>query len=352
MMINSRRLRGAHRAVGVRILLLAGLLTLLATGTIVAQDTSVVFLDGFPELRAAGGDTFELDFGDTVEQGDSVVTGRGDFVELQQGEGTTIRVEPDTVFTLREVEEAGGRRTVMTNAVGEVRYRFNRISGREPRVGSAAVVAGIRGTELTIYAGSDGSTLFLVDSGLVEVTSAGETVELSEAQAVEVGAGQPPGEVFEWRGRELDFSSWDQSRLDEFVDEPARSVELLLSRLEEFAQGYEEYRGLWEELSAEFETVLEEFRALEDEEEREQFRQEELFPLRDLTTTQALNYRYYALSALSLRRYVLGRMYMTMKTLTIMDSDNEEFQSFLQEYEAFLDLYEQRITPGLVPADI
>ncbi|MFP4330195.1 MAG: FecR domain-containing protein [Spirochaetaceae bacterium] len=325
---------------------------LFAAAGVGAQDTSVTFLEGFPELRSAGGQTFDLDFGDAVDQGDSVVTGRGDFVELRQGEGTTIRVESDTVFTLREVAEGGSRQSVMTNSVGEVRYRFNRLAGREPRVGSAAVVAGIRGTELTIYAGSDGSTLFLVDSGLVEVTSGGETVELSEAQAVEVGAGQPPGEVFEWRGRELDFSSWDQSRLDSFIDEPARSVELLLTRLEEFAEGYQEYRTLWEEFSGEFETVLEEFRALEDETERERFRQEELFPLRDLTTTQALNYRYFSLSALSLRRHVLGRMYMTMKTLNIMNPENEEFQAFLEEYEAFLDLYEQRITPGLVPADI
>ena len=71
-----------------------------------------------------------------------------------------------------------------------------------------------------------------------------------------------------------------------------------------------------------------------------------------MTTTQALNYRYYALSALSMRRYVLGRMYMNIKTLTIMEQDNREFAAFLEEYERFLELYEREITPGLVRADI
>lgn len=331
-------------------LLLAALL--IAPALAGAQETSVTFIDGFPELRAASGSVFDLDFGYVLEQGDSVVTGRRDYVEMEQGAGTTIRVEPDTVFTLREVEEPGGRRTVMQNAAGSVRYRFNRLAGREPRVGSAAVVAGIRGTELTVYSGSDGATLFLVESGLVSVTSAGESVELSEAQAVEVAAGQPPGDIFEWKGRELDFSTWDQTRIESFLEEPATSVELLQSRLEELAAGYEEYRDLWEELSVQFEDLLEEFRGLDEGDAREEFRQDELFPVRDQTTAAAMNYRYYSLSALSLRRYVMGRMYMIVKSLNIMEPNNPDFQAFMNEYEQFITLFEERITTGLVPADI
>ncbi|MFP4301839.1 MAG: hypothetical protein ACLFQZ_07425 [Spirochaetaceae bacterium] len=350
-------MKGTRNGVGVALgragkSLLFVVLTLILVLGLSAQETEVSYLEGFPELRASSGQSFELDFGDRIEQGDSVVTGRRDFVELEQGEGASIRVEPDTVFTLREVEEDGERRSVMTNAVGSVSYRFNRLAGREPRVGSAAVVAGIRGTELTVYAGSDGSTLFLVDSGLVEVTSAGERVELSEAQAVEVAAGQPPGEIFEWKGRELNFSSWDQDRLEGFMEEPARSVRLLQSRLEELAAGYEEYRTLWEQLAAEFEKLSAELREMEEGDAREEFRKEEVLPLANRTSTQALNYRYYSLSALSLRRHVLGRMYMNMKTLTILEAGNDEFESFLTEYEEFLRIFEAQITPGLVPADI
>lgn len=352
-MKRTRTHAGAPKGLGAaaKSLLFVGL-ALLLVPALFAQETEVSYLEGFPELRAASGQTYELDFGDRLEQGDSVVTGRRDFVELEQGEGTSIRVEPDTVFTLREVEEGGQRRSVMTNAVGSVSYRFNRLAGREPRVGSAAVVAGIRGTELTVYSGSDGATLFLVETGLVEVTSGGESVELSEAQAVEVSAGQPPGEVFEWKGRELDFSTWDETRLEGFVEEPARSVRLLQSRLEELAAGYQEYRTLWEELSAEFDRLSEELQSMQQGDAREEFRTNEVLPLANRASTQALNYRYYSLSALSLRRYVLGRMYMNMKTRTVMERNNEEFQSFLAEYEEFLRVFEAQITPGLVPADI
>lgn len=336
---------------GIQRTALTALILFLFAGVTVAQETEVSYLEGFPELRAATGDSYELDFGDLIEEGDSVVTGRRDYVELAQGEGTTIRVEPDTVFTLREVEEGGERRSVMTSAVGSVSYRFNRLTGREPRVGSAAVVAGIRGTELTVYAGSDGSTLFLVDSGLVEVTSAGETVSLSEAQGVEVGAGQPPGEVFEWKGRELDFSSWDQERIEGFLEEPAQSVELLETRLQELAAGYEEYQEIANEIQAQIDQLRDDFEEAASEEEQNRIRAE-LRPSQDRGRTAVLNYRYYALSALSLRRYVLGNLYMQMKTRHMMDLDNPLLGQFLSAYEDFLSAYEERVVPGLVERDI
>ncbi len=349
-------MKGTRNGVGVALgragkSLLFVVLTLILVLGLSAQETEVSYLEGFPELRASSGQSFELDFGDRIEQGDSVVTGRRDFVELEQGEGASIRVEPDTVFTLREVEEDGERRSVMTNAVGSVSYRFNRLAGREPRVGSAAVVAGIRGTELTVYAGSDGSTLFLVDSGLVEVTSAGERVELSEAQAVEVAAGQPPGEIFDWKGRTLDFSSWDQGRLEGFMEEPARSVALLETRLQELAAGYQEYQQIANEIQAQIDELREVFDEAATEEEQNRIR-DELRPTQEQGRAAVLNYRYYALSGLSLRRYVLGNLYMRMKTRYIMDLDNPTLASFMTAYEQFLAEFEARVVPGLVERDI
>ncbi|TVR67919.1 MAG: hypothetical protein EA427_11950, partial [Spirochaetaceae bacterium] len=203
--------RGARYRSGVPALVV--LLLLAMAVAVPADDAAVTYLEGEPEVRTAGGRTDWLDFGSTVRPGDSVVTGRFDFVELQQGGAATIRVNADTVFTIREVDRAGQRETVMSNSVGSVSYRFQRVTGRaEPRVGTATTVAGVRGTELTIYAGADGSSLFLVESGLVEVSSAGRSVELAANQAVEVAVGREPGAVFEWKGRELDFSSWNQER--------------------------------------------------------------------------------------------------------------------------------------------
>ncbi|TVQ36359.1 MAG: hypothetical protein EA384_14460, partial [Spirochaetaceae bacterium] len=141
----------------VHIILLL-MIALMAPGILMSQDAGVVYLEGWPSLRS-GGATRELDFGLAVRPGDSVLTGRRDYVELDQ-DGNSIRINADTVFTLREIERDGRRETVMTNTVGSVAYRFQTLAGRRQQVGTATAVAGVRGTEFTVYAGSDGSSLF------------------------------------------------------------------------------------------------------------------------------------------------------------------------------------------------
>lgn len=342
--------RGIRRGLAVPPALV--LLLLLVAATLPADDASVTYLEGEPEVRTAAGRTDWLDFGSSVRPGDSVVTGRWDFVELQQGNAATIRVNADTVFTIREVDRAGQRETVMSNSVGSVSYRFQRVTGRaQPLVGTTTTVAGVRGTELTIYAGADGSSLFLVESGLVEVSSAGRSVELSANQAVEVAVGREPGAVFEWKGRELDFSSWNQERIAQYLANPVEGTVALTKQLDEFIQGVTEFRALYEEYAAEYDREFERFQAMEDGDEKESLRQE-LLEFGPLTRTQALNYRYYALSGLSLRRFVLGRMYVELKTRYILDQRNPRFQAFLAEYSRFLEEFEQGVTPGLVDADI
>ena len=55
---------------------------------------------------------------------------------------------------------------------------------------------GVRGTELTIWAGTDGASQLIVDSGLVTVEAYGKTVELGPDEAVVVLNGEQPGEKF------------------------------------------------------------------------------------------------------------------------------------------------------------
>ena len=331
---------------------LAVLLLILPSAFLFAQDASVTYLEGDPEVRTAAGATDWLDFGSSVRPGDSVVTGRWDFVELTQGAAATIRVNADTVFTIREVERDGRRETVMSNSVGSVSYRFQRVTGRaEPRVGTATTVAGVRGTELTVFAASDGSSMFLVETGEVEVSSAGQSVSLTADQAVEVVLGYPPGEIFEWLGRPKDFRSWNNERIEAFVDAPAEGTAMLTQQLDEFIQGYAEFRELYERIREEYNAMLETLREMDPSEERDAFR-DEVFDTRDITVTQARNYRYFALSGLSLRRFVLGRMYVELKTRYMLNRNDPKYQAFLEEYQRFLESYEAGITPGLVDADI
>lgn len=339
-----------------RIVLIGAVLFFLLAGVAVAQTARVEFVDGFPELRRSQGGTDYIDFGMELQGGDSVVTGRDDFVELSQGSDSSIRVEPDTVFTIREIETATGRETVMSNSVGAVSYRFGRLAGREPRVGTSTVVAGVRGTEVTVYAGSDGSAMFLVDSGEVEVSSAGESVSLTEAQGVEVPAGGPPGEVFEFIGRPVDFSTWSGEKQDEFLADPVGALRGLGSQLQEYYGELLVLDSLYTEKRAEYDAAYADLSDAVEQYGREsseaEMIREVVGPLGQEATVIAFNIRYYALTSLSLRRYLLGQMSVEMKTRYILDRENPTYLEFVALRDSILAEYESRVTKHLVDVDI
>ena len=76
------------------------------------------------------------------------------------------------------------------------------------------------------------------------------------------------------------------------------------------------------------------------------------FPSRIRHRASCLNYRFYSLAALSLRTFVAGRMYVTLKARYITNPDDSAWKDFLAKYDAFLSTFEQSITPRLVDADI
>lgn len=326
------------------------LLVVAVVGTLVAQDATVEYLEGDPQHRTSAGASRYLDFGSRVAPGDSVVTGRGDFVELRQGDAAAIRVNANTVFTIREVERGEGREQVLSTSVGSVAMRFNRLAGREPMVGTTTTVAGVRGTELVIYAGADGSSLFLVESGLVEVTSSGRSVELAANEGVEVPAGGPPGEKFSVIGRELDFSSWAADKTQVFLDDPIGSLDGIRAMFTELQDGLAEWVTAYERAKVDSDVAVQHMGTIADQAEREKYRDEVWFPLAMQTGTAILNYRYYALSALSLRRHVLGPMYVQMRTRNIL-SDGREYRDFLDVYSAVLREYTVAFEPFFETTD-
>ncbi|MCG8477965.1 MAG: hypothetical protein MI724_02640 [Spirochaetales bacterium] len=348
-----QRIRMNYRAL---IRTAAAFLVFIAPG-LAADDAEVVYLEGEPELRTVAGATEWLDFGTGLNVGDSVVTGLIDYVELEQGEGATIQVEADTVFTIREVEREGRRETVMTNSAGAVRYRFNRVIGRdEPLIGTASTVAGIRGTEVTVYAGADGSSLFLVESGEVEVTSAGESVSVTANRGVEVAPGEPPGETFEIIGRAVDFSSWNGQKSDDVLNDPVGALRRIETQLRTYYRQLDETRALYRDARALYDAKYEELVAAVDTHGQESTEadalREEITPLSNEATIHAFNTRYYALTALSLRRYVLGGIYVEMRSRFFLDAANPVYRDFITAYEEILAEYERRVTPDLVDVDI
>ncbi|TVR89804.1 MAG: hypothetical protein EA428_09475 [Spirochaetaceae bacterium] len=336
--------------------LLLILIVLVSPVFLMAQDADVVYYEGRPEIRRDGSRGVELDFGDAVRPGESVVTGRRDFVELDQAGGNIIRVSPDTVFTLREVERDGQRETVMTNTVGAVSYRFGALAGRQQRVSSGTVVAGVRGTEFTVFAGSDGSSLFGVDTGMITVESAGVEVDLVAGDAVQVVAGEAPGEVVRWLGPALDFSDWEQDRIEAFLDDPILGLERIQRRMRDFMDDQDAAYAVWQESTSELQEALKELERLHSEAEQQNeardFQREVVEPLSRASAIASLNYRYYAVSSFSLRRHVIARMYVNMKTRYLTDLGNPLFQEFLALHGQVLAEFENRVVPQLTVLDI
>jgi hypothetical protein len=323
---------------------------------VAAQDASVIYMEGSPEKKGSGGTRSPLQFGSGVQVGDSVLTGARDFVELEQGSASTIRVNPNTVFTLQERESEGERESVLKTAAGSVQFKFEKLVGRkEPTLGTDTVVAGVRGTELTVYAGTEGSSLFLVESGEVAVHARQGTVTLGPKEAVEVSAGGTAGEKFEWPGRELDFSTWNKRRLERFLENPVEGAKRIRDRLQYFQEQIRRLYPQYLEGSAKIRRLRDEMDQIEREEGRDaalEFYESNIAPIAGPTRAYIVNTRYYALSALSMRRFVLGRVYMHLKTDYIKNPKNETFQEFLEVYNDILTSYGQVVSPRLVDADI
>ncbi len=336
------------------VLVAIGAFFLLATAPLFSQTATVAYYEGRPELRT-GAATRDIDFGDDVRTGETVVTGRADLVELSQPGNNSIRISPNTVFTLREVERDGQRETVMSHTVGSVRYRFQTLTGRGQQVGTVSAVAGVRGTEFEVFAGPDGATMILVDSGLVDVEAEGVTVEVRANEGIEVFPGEPPGEIFDRIGRPVDFSTWQTDRLDEYLADPVRGLERIRARGETLVRAMIATHELYLASAADLEAArarLRELQEAEKVEEAAEYRDTVVFPYTFATGNLILNTRYYALSVLSLRRFVIGRMYSTLKTQFIRDLDNPVYQEYLALHRAILDDFESIVVPQLVAADI
>jgi hypothetical protein len=70
------------------------------------------------------------------------------------------------------------------------------------------------------------------------------------------------------------------------------------------------------------------------------------------TGNLSLNLAYSSLAALSLRRFIAGRLYIFLKSRFITRPDDPTWSGFLSPYRDLLGQFEESITPHLVEANI
>ena len=336
-------------------LVLGAVLLLWFPVTAFAQEALTVYVEGEANAKNLQGKILPLGIGDPLKSGESVITKTTGRADLELPNKSLIQVKPNTVFTLSEVELEGEKQTVLATTVGSVSYRLNKFTGRGPSIRTAGAAAGVRGTELTVYAGADGSTLVVVEQGVVAVEAVGKEVTLEKNEAVEVKPGSPPGEKFTWIGKQIDYSTWNQGKMEEFLKDPVAGIDRVALQLEIYRKGLADTLPLLRKAEAEMNKVYEELKkAVEakDEARAAQLRDELLKGVGKDRRILFLNMRFYALSYLSLRRYVVGGLYLQMKSRYITKPTALVYQSFLERYRDILRKYEETIVPHLVEADI
>ena len=331
--------------------ILGGLLMIMVASLWAGTPTQVSFVDGEVSLKPASGASRDLNPGDKLNTGDTVRTGADGVAELDQ-KGVILKLSPKTVFTLTERESGGKQRDVVAVAVGSMKMKYEKLSGTEPLIRTASCSAGVRGTEISVFSGEDGSSLIAVDSGSVEISAEGKTVSLEVGEAVEVRPGQAPGDKFTLHSDQVDYRTWNDDRVKSMLADPVKSLGGLRAQLESYIKDASNFDAAHSESSARLEAERQKLLVLKKDQGEEAFnkyRDEVVTPLSFETAFQVLNTRYFALAAYSLRRYVAGRLYLQLKPLAL--TGNPVWTQFRKDYQDFLDSYEHSIVPHLVEAD-
>jgi len=335
-----------------RVLLAAALL--LTASYAFAIPTDVTYAEGDASIRFKTGKQQTVEIGAVLNTGDMLKTGRDGLVELDQ-KGVTLKISPNTVFTLMERERKGSTTPVLSVALGSIKFRYDKLTGKEPTVQTNGCAMGVRGTEFSVFAGADGSTLVLVDSGSVEVEAEGKTVALAPDEGVEVTLGLGPGEKFAVHRDQVDYSKWNDEKLSAMLADPAAAMTGIEARMSSYIASVTEYDGLYRESKQRFDDLIQQKTRILEEKGKEdalKFQNEMVSPVSVQASHLFLNLRYFSLAALSLRRYVGGRMYMYLKSRYMTAPDDGIWTEFVSRFNRVLASFEQSIVPQLVAEDI
>jgi hypothetical protein len=328
-------------------------LLLLGALALFAAPADVTYTEGDARIQSKG-KTQDAQIGDVMNTGDTLRTGADGLSELNQ-KGVSIKIAPKTVFTLMEREQGGKTSSVLSVTLGSIKFRYDKLTGSEPMVRTNGAIAGVRGTEFSVFSGADGSTLIAVDSGLVTVESEGKTVDLGPKEGVEVPLGMPPKDKFTVPDKLVDYSKWNESKMDAMLADPLAAMRSIETALQAYIKNVAEYDASFLEYKARLDMEKQKrAQMLKDKgaEEAAKYDQDVLTPLVVQTFNLILNVRYYSLAALSMRRFVAGRLYLFEKAQSIAKLDDPQWTGFLSRYNDLLSLFEQSIVPQLVTADI
>ncbi len=327
---------------------------LLGALALSAAPADVTYTEGDASIKLKTGKAQDAQIGDTLNTGDTLRTGKDGLAELDQ-KGVSIKIARNTVFTLMEREQGGNTSSVLSVTLGSIKFRYNKLTGQEPLVRTNSMVAGVRGTEFSVFSGDDGSTLIAVDSGKVTVESEGKSVDLVATEGVEVPLGKPPADKFTVPKELMDYSKWNGDKLAGMLADPLAAMTSIDGSLAEYEKNVSDYNASYLEYRARLDQERQKRLQISKEQGADaaaKYQEGVITPLSLQTGHLFLNVRYFSLAALSMRRFVAGRLYLSLKARYIANTDDPTWTEFLSRFDSFLSSFEQSISPQLVAADI
>ena len=328
-------------------------ITALTAGPAAAQEALIMYTKGQAQVQDVRGARRGAQVGRKVLLNETCLTGKASTLELRAG-NDTITLRENTVFKLMEAQKKGQKQNAYSCALGSMNLKIKSVSGVGPRITSGSMSAGVRGTAFEVYAGVDGSSLILVTEGQVEVEAQGSTVFVDPNEGVEVKPGRAPGEKFVLRSP-IDFKTWNSERFTEMMQDPIRSLESIKSEMNAFLKSiddlYEEYKPKIDWMKTEMGKQEEMIKA-KGKEAWQNYYQETIEPTGIEASYIYIDIRYNALSALSVRRFILGRLYLLMTTKYIADQSNESYREFIIRYKKIISDFSSSTRIHLVEADI
>ena len=192
-------------AILVGFLLLTVVFGLLGTGILVAGISAhVVAQSGTIEVRRAGRNDWQpLPNGDVarVKVGDALRTGSDGTVTLHWADGTTLKVAPDSLLTVRKYQleaKEPVQVSVLKLDLGKVWTRVSHELTGDSRfeIETPSAVAAVTGTIFSVTASAEGTSVEVYD-GSVDLTADGQTKSVAKDTVARVKAGQIETAAFE-----------------------------------------------------------------------------------------------------------------------------------------------------------
>lgn len=334
--------------------MLSAALLAVATAAAAPPSAKVTDVAGSAVARLRSGATRTLSIGDQLVTGDTVLTGRDGLVELDL-DGLTIKVDAESVFTLAERPVSGAARGILAVILGAIKVRCQKITGQEPIIQTISCTVGIRGTEVDIVAAADGSAIVVVYEGQVTVEAEGTSVRLEPLEAVSVQNARPPGKKFKVLREGYRYEIWSTERFLLMVDDPTETVEGMRARLKEYGKSIREYQAQYKSLHDKLKTeqaTLEQLAKKKGKKEADEYQKKVVDPLAERTAAALLNLRSVVFWAVSMRRYIGGRIYLALKSDLLRTPEDPRWAGFLKGYKAFLSEFEAIVAPLLEPSDL